>query len=143
MVNCRAVVLPLTSLFGLMVGCGGRTVQPAFEREARAQGEAVGPVEPGEAPAGADAAPEYERMNLDSAQDFLPLIKVGAQEHGCSLVSEEPRHGVAYQCPAGLIFIVQKGRELRWSCQEAPRQTCGDILKQIVDKAVRAAGAGA
>ncbi len=126
------------SVAGCFGGGGGSESQP---QTTPAPGPTTASNGGGDSSVGSGSTGEidYEKIDLDNTNDIIPSLKVGAERMGCSLVAEEGQ-GVAYQCSAGTIFIVQVGRELRWTCQNTSKDNCRQVLKDIVDEALKAAG---
>jgi hypothetical protein len=128
-------VVVMTAACGGSSGSSGDTTpQPGDTAVGPADGAPVEPVE--EVP---EEKIEYETIELPSASNVIPLLKVGAEGVGCTLVSEEA-DGLAYQCEDGLIFMVQKGATLRYACENTPKETCGALMQSITDKMIEAAG---
>ena len=128
-----------------LVACGGRGSGPDTTPAAEpAAGDTTPPGDDGTAQqpaadAETDRAVDYQEVELPSASNFLPLLKVGAEGIGCALVAEQP-DGLAYQCKEGLIFMVQKGGKLRYACENTPDDQCGALMTRITDKMLQAAG---
>jgi hypothetical protein len=89
-----------------------------------------------------DGPLEYEEIELGTGQSFIPLLKVGADRIGCSLVAEdaEPTPGVAYQCEQGMLFMAQVGQTLRYTCQRMELAACRGLMERIYQKVLDAAG---
>jgi len=106
------------------------------------------PAAPDGGPATTDTPPndspeqlDYEEVELGNRADVIPLMKVGAEGIGCSLVAEEA-NGIAYQCDHGTIFLVQVGTVLRYTCQHIEKAQCAALLDRINQKVLEAAGGG-
>lgn len=119
--------------------CGGRAPAaapgPAPAATARSQPDAGVP----------DAAPpvDYAEIELGSAQPVLPLLKVGAERLGCTLVAEEVSPpAVAYQCETGTLFVAQVGTRLRYTCQPLDAAACDALMDRVYRTVLDAAGAG-
>jgi len=132
----------LPVVLGIAVACGGGGKGSSSDNT-HPKGDGANEVRPRDTVV-ADAAPEpleFEEIELGTSQDYIPLLKVGATELGCSLVAEEPDPpAVAYQCEEGTVFAAQVGTVLRYTCQNISKQQCNALLERINKKVLEAAG---
>lgn len=135
----RSLVVTL----GLVVACGGGGKGSSDETTTPPPGDGVSGKLPDQ-PAATDAGPEpldFEVIELGTSQAYIPLIKVGAEALGCSLVAEEAEPpAAAYQCEQGTVFVAQVGTVLRYTCQNITKQQCNALLERINKKVLEAAG---
>jgi len=130
--TCALVIAAVAAACGGSASNDTPTTPPPAEPAVAAPVADAGPAEPAE-------RVDYDEIDLPSASNFLPLLKVGATGIGCSLVAEQ-EGGLAYQCEEGLIFMVQKGAKLRYACENAPADQCGALMQRITAKMLEAAG---
>ncbi len=133
----------LAATLGLVVACGGGGKGSSDETTPTPPGDGVNGTLPDQ-PAATDAGPEpldFEEIELGTSQAYIPLIKVGAEQLGCSLVAEEVEPpALAYQCEEGTVFVAQVGTVLRYACQNITKQQCNALLERIYKKVLEAAG---
>lgn len=132
------------ALLGLAVACGGGGKGSTDDKSLPPPGDGnTGDTatKPPPADAGAEGPLDFETVELGTAQDYIPLLKVGAVELGCTLVAEEPDPpAVAYQCDEGVLFAAQVGTTLRYTCEHITKQQCNELLERVNKKVLEAAG---
>lgn len=121
----------------LCAACAGKQAEPAAPTSPiEDTPPPLAPPEPGPEP-----EMEYFTEDLETDENLIPALQIGAQQLECALVAEEGQK-VVYECPLALIVIVQSGTELRYVCERSTPDACQQLMSDIIDAVLRAAEAG-